>query len=74
MAQRVLGIRWQRAGKVCYVDPVGLGLAPGDRVVVASEGGPQVGLVVIAPQQVVASEVTGPLPPVLRKATPDDLT
>jgi cell fate regulator YaaT (PSP1 superfamily) len=62
---RVGGVRFQRRGRVVFADPRDLDLQVDDRVVVATEGGPRVGTVVIAPRQVVHSDVKGPLPPVL---------
>ena len=69
----VVGIRFQRAGKVYYFDPVGIDLEVNDHVVVETEHGVRVGRVVIAPKQVIASEITGTLKPVMRKASPEDL-
>lgn len=69
---RVAGIRFQRSGKVVFVDPRDLDVQVDDAVVVAMDDGPRLGTVVIAPRQVIHSEVRGPLPPVLRKATPQD--
>jgi cell fate regulator YaaT (PSP1 superfamily) len=69
----VVGIRFQRAGKIYYFDPAGIDLAVNDYVVVETERGPGIGRVVIAPKQVIASELAEPLKPVLRKAMPQDL-
>lgn len=70
----IVGVRFQRAGRMVYFDPQGLDLAVNDPVVVETEEGLHVGRVVVAPRQVIYHEVPGPLPPLLRKATPDDLT
>lgn len=72
-AKRVTGIRFKRAGRVYYFDPGNLGLEANDWVIVETERGPDLGRVVIAPKQVIASEITEPLKPVLRKATPEDI-
>ncbi len=69
----VVGVRLQRAGRVYYFDPMRESLEVNDPVVVETEEGPQVGWVVVAPQQMIYSELPGPLRPVLRKATPEDL-
>lgn len=69
----VVGIRFQRAGKVYYFDPAGIDLEINDRVVVETEHGLKIGRVVIAPKQVISSELPGPLKPVLRKTGPEDL-
>ena len=69
----VVGIRFNRADKVYYFDPAGLDLEVGDYVVVKTTRGLELGNVVIAPQQVLASEVSSPLKPVLRKADPEEI-
>ena len=50
-----------------YFDPGDMDLAVGDRVMVEDHDGPREALVVIAPSQVLYSELRGPLPPVLHK-------
>ena len=69
----IVGIRFKRAGKVYYFDPVGIDLEVNDHVIVETSRGPELGRVVIAPRQVLASEGTGSLKPVVRKAEPDDV-
>ncbi len=61
----VVGVRFARAGKVEYFDPSGLALSAGDKVLVETEDGPKEGRVVIAPAQVVHSDLRGPLEPIL---------
>lgn len=74
MAEKnVVGIRFQQAGKVYYHDPEDIELAVGDLVVVQSRNGLKIARVVITPDQVISSEISEPLPPLVRKATPDDL-
>ena len=68
----VVGIRFQRAGRVYYFAPVGLELQVNNQVVADTERGLKIGRVVIAPKQVMASQLTEPLKPVLRLATPED--
>ncbi|MFC1915634.1 stage 0 sporulation family protein [Chloroflexota bacterium] len=69
----IVGIRFRKTGKVYYFDPAGIDLEIDDHVIVETNRGPELGRVVIAPRQVLASEVTGPLKPVMRKAEPDDV-
>jgi len=69
----VVGVRFKRAGKIYYFDPAGIELSVGDWVVVETGRGPELGRVVISPKQVLSSEITEPLKPVLRKATEEDL-
>ncbi len=68
----VVGIRFQRAGRVYYFAPAGLDPKVGDQIVAETERGLKMGRVVIAPKQVMASQLTEPLKPVLRLATPED--
>ena len=69
----IVGIRFKRAGKVYYFDPEGINLEVNDYVVVETVRGLELGQVVIAPKQVLASDVGRPLKPVARKAKPEDV-
>jgi cell fate regulator YaaT (PSP1 superfamily) len=69
----VVGVRFKRAGKVYYFDPAGIELGIGDCVVVETTRGQELGQVVIAPSQVLASELAEPLKPVVRKAADEDI-
>ena len=72
--QRVpAGIRFKEAGKIYYFDAGGFDLAVGNFVVVDTSHGQEVGRVVIAPDQVVATEIKESLKPILRLAEPEDL-
>jgi len=64
----VVGLRFERADRVHFFDPGDLELEPGDRVVAETEAGPREGVVVIAPDQVLYSDVRGPLRPILSKS------
>jgi len=69
----IVGIRFKRAGKVYYFDPAGIDLEANDYVVVKTSRGLELGRVVISPKQVLASEVTTLLKPILRKAEAEDV-
>ena len=72
--QRIpVGIRFQEAGKIYYFDAHGVELETGYYVVVNTSHGQEVGRVVVAPDQVVASEIKDSLKPILRRAEPEDL-
>ena len=62
-----VGVRFQTGGRVHYCDPLGLDLSVGDRVSVDTDEGEREGEVVIAPGQVIHSDLRGPMDPVLRK-------
>ena len=61
-------MRFKRAGRIYYFDPAGLELDVNDWIVVETTRGLEVARVVIAPKQVLSSEVETPLKPVIRKA------
>lgn len=69
----IVGVRFKRAGKVYYFDADGIELKVNDWVVVKTARGLELGRVTIAPRQVLASEVTQELKPVVRKAEPEDI-
>ncbi len=69
----IVGIRFKRGGRVYYFDPGGIDLEPNDYVVVKTSRGLELGHVVISPKQVLASEVSEPLKPVVRKAEEEDI-
>ncbi len=69
----IVGIRFKRAGKLYYFDPAGIDLELNDYVVVKTSRGQELGQVVIAPKQVLASDVDKPLKPIVRKAEPEDI-
>ena len=69
----ITGIRFKRAGKIYYFDAGDVELEAEDYAVVKTSRGIELGSVVIAPGQVIASEFEEPLSPVLRKAEPEDI-
>ncbi len=69
----IVGIRFKRAGKVYYFDPAGVDLKAYDYVVVQTARGIEMGQVAIAPKQVLESELTAELKPIVRKATEEDI-
>jgi len=70
---QVVGVRFKRAGRIHYFDSAGIELNVGDWVVAETERGPEVGRVVISPKQVLSSEITEPLKPVLCRASEEQL-
>jgi cell fate regulator YaaT (PSP1 superfamily) len=72
--QKVVGVRFQEAGKVYYFSPEGFeDLEVGEYVVVETSRGLELARVVIAPSQVVNAEITEPLKPITRMAVAEDL-
>jgi cell fate regulator YaaT (PSP1 superfamily) len=72
--ERVIGVRFQEAGKVYYFSPVGFeDVEVGEYVVVETSRGLEIARVVIAPGQVVLAELTEPLKPITRMALAEDI-
>ena len=69
----IVGVRFELAGQVHYCDPSGLDLSVGDRVSVDTDEGEREGQVAIAPDQVIHSDLRGPMDPVLRKLGDSEL-
>lgn len=69
----VVGVRFKRAGRIYYFDPADVELEVDDYVIVETSRGEELGCVVIAPNQVLESDVVRPLKPVLRKAEPEEV-
>ncbi len=68
----VIGVRFRKAGKVYFFDPVGLEINAGDNVIVETARGIEYGKVVIGCREVEDDKVVQPLKPVIRVATPED--
>ena len=71
--KNIAGLRFRRASKAEYFDVGKLELQLDDTVVAEIKQGSRIGKVIIAPKQIIASQVSGPLRRVLRKATPADI-
>ena len=69
---RVVGIRFQKAGKIYYFDPCGFDLETGMHAIVETARGLEMGTVLIPPKDVEDEKVIQPLKPVLRIATDED--
>jgi cell fate regulator YaaT (PSP1 superfamily) len=69
----VVGVRFREAGKLYYFDGSGHELPVGTYVVVETSHGQEIGRVVVAPDQVLSSEIKEPLKPVIRVAEREDL-
>jgi len=70
---KVVAVRFRRVGKPYHFDPAGLDLEPGDRVVVETARGLEIGEVICPVREVPDGELVQPLKPVLRVATEADL-
>lgn len=61
------GVQFRPSDKVQYFDANGIILRVGDRVIVETCNGEREAVVVISPDQVLRSDLRGPLSPILRK-------
>ncbi|MBI4298361.1 MAG: hypothetical protein HY666_01185 [Chloroflexi bacterium] len=66
-ATNLVGVRFTRGGRVHYFENAGLDLEVNDEVLVETETGPTTAHVVIAPKQLLFSNVNGTLKRVLNK-------
>ena len=69
----IVGVVFRGGMKVYHFDPAGLELSRGDRVVVQTMSGPEIGQVVEPSHTVDDSELPAPLKKVVRVATGKDL-
>lgn len=69
----VAGISLRTAGKLYYFDPNGVAFERGERVLVETARGPELGTVRMPPHEVADAHVVTPLKAVLRRATSADI-
>lgn len=69
---KVIGVRFRKAGKVYYFDPLDFDIRQGSHVIVETARGVEYGFVVLAPKEVEDDTVVQPLKPVIRPATAED--
>lgn len=69
---KVIGVRFRKAGKVYYFNPLDFDIKQGSNVIVETARGVEYGFVVLAPKEVEEDKVIQPLKPVIRPATPED--
>lgn len=69
---KVIGVRFRKAGKVYFFDPVEFDIKQGSYVIVETARGVEYGYVVMAPREVDDEKVVQPLKAVIRPATAED--
>lgn len=69
---KVVGIRFKKAGKIYYFDPLDIDVKAGDCAIVETARGVEFGEVVLGPKEVLDDEIVAPIKPVIRKAEPED--
>ena len=70
---KVIGVRFKKAGKIYYFDPLNLKINKGDYVVVETARGIEFGECVIGIKEISESDIISPLKSVLRIATKEDI-
>jgi cell fate regulator YaaT (PSP1 superfamily) len=68
----VVGVRFKRAGKVYYFDPGDLEVETGQKVIVETVRGIELGDIAVGPKQVKEEDIVAPLKQVIRVATDED--
>ena len=71
--EKIVGVRFKKAGKIYYFRPNDTVLAVGDNVIVETVRGMEFGTIVIGERGIDESELVNPLKDILRKATEEDL-
>ena len=69
---KVIGVRFRRAGKVYYFNPLDMDITTGMHVIVETARGVEYGYVVLGVKDMDEEKVFQPLKPVIRIATPQD--
>ena len=69
---KVVGVRFNMAGKIYYFDPCGAEVERGQHVIVETARGMEYGFVVGGVKEVEDSEIVAPLKPIIRVSTPED--
>jgi cell fate regulator YaaT (PSP1 superfamily) len=70
----IIGVRFNRAGKIYYFSPSGSKLNAGDKVVVETVRGLEMGTVVFGNREAEKSEIEKPLKSIARRASNDDIS
>lgn len=68
----VVGVRFKKAGKIYYFDPLDVAVNQGDHVIVETARGIEYGECVIGKREIPEEQIISPLKPVLRVSTEED--
>lgn len=69
---KIIGVRFKKVGKVYHFDPAGVEVNVGDKVIVETSRGIEMGEVVVGEHEADESIIKKPLRPVIRTATEED--
>jgi cell fate regulator YaaT (PSP1 superfamily) len=70
---KVIGVRFKKAGKIYYFDPLEYTVEKDSAVIVETARGVEFGQCVVAIREISEKEVISPLKPVIRVASPEDI-
>ncbi len=68
----VIGVKFNKVGKVYYFDPKGFKVKVGDGVILETSRGVEFGFVSVANKKVSENEIVAPLKPIIRPASRED--
>ena len=71
--KKIVGVRFKKPGKIYFFDPEDLEVKMGDKVVVETAMGDELGEIVVNKRELPDEKVTNPLKKVIRVATAEDL-
>ena len=71
--KKIVGVRFKKPGKIYFFDPEDLEISLGDKVIVETAMGDELGEVVINKRELPNEKITNPLKKVIRIATKQDL-
>ncbi len=71
--KKIVGVRFKKPGKIYFFDPEDFEVDMGDRVIVETSMGEEIGEVVVNKRELPDEKITNPLKKVIRVATEDDL-
>ncbi|MBS4537930.1 stage 0 sporulation family protein [Clostridium sp. D2Q-11] len=70
---KVVGVRFKKAGKIYYFDPVDIDIKKDEYAIVETARGIEFGHVVVGPKEIKEQEIVAPLKEVIRIATEEDI-
>ena len=70
---KVVGVRFKKAGKIYYFDPVDIEIEQDQKVIVETARGMEYGIAVVPGKEVEETEIIAPLKPIIRIANDEDI-
>ncbi len=70
---KVVGVRFKKAGKIYYFDPVDIEIEQDQKVIVETARGMEYGIAVVSGKDVEETEIIAPLKPIIRIANDEDI-